>query len=143
MKTSQVGIDLIKDYEKFRSTPYPCAAGKPTIGFGHVIKPGESFTRITEQEGIELLKQDLIIAENCVNSAVKVFLSQNQFDALVSFVFNIGCNAFRKSTLLKLLCNGNYYDAAMQFPRWNKSKGQILNGLTRRRKEEMNLFLSQ
>jgi lysozyme len=103
MKISQNGLDLIKQHESFSPVIYICPAGKPTIGFGHVVLPGESFTRITEAEALELLRKDVAIAENCINQNVKALLSQDQFDALASLVFNIGIGAFMKSTLLRKL----------------------------------------
>jgi lysozyme len=105
MRISQNGLDLIKQHESFSPTVYICPAGKPTVGFGHVVLPNESFTRISEQEAEDLLCKDVSIAENCINNAVKVPITQNQFDALVSFVFNVGCAAFLKSTLLRKLNN--------------------------------------
>lgn len=105
MKISQQGLDLIKQHESFSPVPYLCPAGKLTIGFGHVVQAWEHFTRISEEEAEELLHQDVSIAENCVNSAVKVPITQNQFDAMVSLAFNIGCEAFRNSTFLRMLNN--------------------------------------
>jgi lysozyme len=103
MRISQAGLDLIKQHESFSAIPYLCPAKKLTIGFGHVVLPNESFTTITETQALEILRKDVSIAENCINKTVKVPLSQDQFDALVSFVFNVGCNAFLKSTLLRKL----------------------------------------
>lgn len=94
----------------------------------------------TESEALQMLKEDCSEAEGCVSMAVDVELSQAQFDALVSLVFNIGCGAFRGSTLLKLLNAGDYAAAQQQFGRWNKQAGKVLNGLTRRRKAEAELF---
>lgn len=103
MRISQNGLDLIKKSESFAPLPYICPAGKLTIGYGHCILPHESFTKITEKDAEEILRKDAAIAENCINKAVKVPLTQNQFDALVSFIFNVGCAAFLKSTLLRKL----------------------------------------
>ena len=105
MYASQNCLNLIKLSESFSATPYLCPAKKLTIGFGHLILPGEIFTLITEQEAEELLRKDVAIFESCINNAVKVPISQNQFDALVSFAFNIGCQKFLESTLLKELNN--------------------------------------
>jgi len=101
MKVSQTW--LIKNYESFSPVVYLCPAKKPTIGYGHVVLPGETFTRITEEQADQLLRKDVGIAENCINNYVKVTLSQNQFDALASLIFNIGINAFINSTMLKEL----------------------------------------
>lgn len=141
MKTSQEGIDLIKSHESLRLEKYLCPAKKWTIGYGHVILPNENYEVISEQIAEDLLKDDLKIAESAVTRFVKVKLNQYQFDALVSFIFNIGVSAFSQSTLLKVLNSGLYPEAAQQFLRWNKSKGIVLNGLVKRRKEESNLFL--
>lgn len=109
MKTSQAGIDAIKGEEQLRLKAYADSKGIMTIGYGHVILPNETFTVITEQEAEGLLRQDLATAENCINANVNVAISQNQFDALVSFVFNAGCNAFKKSTLLAEVNNAANY----------------------------------
>lgn len=100
---SQNGINLIKSEEQCRLTPYRDEGGLWTIGWGHLIKPGEHFTEITQEEADNLLLNDLQDAENCVNTCVKVPIDQNQFDALVSHVFNIGEERFKNSTMLKIL----------------------------------------
>jgi lysozyme len=105
MKTSQDGINLIKQHESLQLKPYLCPAKEWTIGYGHVIKDGEHFKEITIEQAEELLRQDLVIAENCINSSLKAPITQNEFDALVSLSFNIGITAFRKSTLLALINN--------------------------------------
>jgi lysozyme len=107
LKTSANGLAIIKESEGFSATAYKCPAGIWTIGYGHVILPHESFTEITEQQGEYLLIKDVRIAEDCINSNALVVLAQNQFDALVSLVFNIGCAAFKASTLLKILNSGD------------------------------------
>ena len=122
---------------------YRDAVGVWTIGYGHTggIAPG---TIITEEIANHLLEQDLAMVEICVNEAVSVPLTQNGFDALVLFVFNVRCFGFRKSTLLRLLNKGEYKEIADQFRRWNK--GRInglyveLPGLTKRRQAEAVLF---
>jgi len=140
MKTSQAGLDLIKEFEGFEAEPYICAGGKNTIGYGHVIKKGEAFDTITEETATALLADDVEDAEGAVNDYVHVELTQNQFDALVSFVFNIGGIAFYRSTLLKKLNKGDYEGAAKQFTRWVYAGGRKLNGLIKRRQAEMELF---
>lgn len=140
MKTSQRGIDLIRELEGFSAKPYLCPAGKSTIGYGHAIQPGELFERISQEEAEALLIKDIKWAETAVNTQVESDLTQNQFDALVSFVYNIGANAFRLSTMLRLLNSGDYNGAARQFSRWINSNGKPLNGLVRRRQMERALF---
>ena len=100
MRTSQRGIDLIKSHEGLRTKAYMCPANVLTIGYGHTrsVFPGQV---IDVKEAEELLKEDLIRFENAVNKYVEVYLNQNQFDALVSFTFNVGISAFRNSTMLR------------------------------------------
>lgn len=140
MRTSQKGIDLIKKFEGCRLNSYRCPAGVWTIGYGHTkgVKEGG---KITQAQAEDFLKEDLKIYERAVEGCVKVPLSQNQFDALVSFCYNCGGEALRTSTLLRLLNEGRYFEAAEQFLRWNKAGGKVLAGLTRRREEERELFL--
>jgi len=150
VKTSQNGIDLIKAFEglhKIKSDgsvrSYRDPAGRWTIGYGHTsgVKSG---MLITPEEAEDLLRTDVVEAEEAVERLVKVDLSQNQFDALVSFVFNLGQGNFRSSTLLRKLNRGDYDGAATEFVRWNKARveGQLrpLPGLTRRRTAEAALF---
>lgn len=140
MNTSDKGIDLIKDFEKLRLESYDDGGGVITIGYGHTGSDVYLGLKIDEEEAIRLLKFDLLIAEECVDESVEVELSQERFDALVSFVFNVGCKAFKSSTLLKLLNTGNYDGAKGQFGRWNKDNGKVLAGLIRRRAAEVELF---
>lgn len=140
MRTSQKGINLIKKFEGCRLEAYKCPAGIWTIGYGHTkgVKDG---MKISWEQAEEFLREDLKIYEQAVERCVKVPLSQNQFDALVSFCYNCGGEALRTSTLLRLLNDGNYSEAGEQFLRWNKAGGRVLAGLTRRREEEQALFL--
>lgn len=141
MQTSAAGIDLIKRYEGFGAKRYICPAGLPTIGYGHVILAGEKFPAVmTKTQAEKLLALDLKKYEAPVNKLVRVPLTQGQFDALVSFVYNIGAGKFQSSTLLKMLNLGDYAGARGQFMRWNKANGQVLAGLTARRAAEANLF---
>jgi lysozyme len=140
-KTSQVGIDLIKRWEGLRLKAYRCPAGVWTIGYGHT-KGVRADQVITSSMAEALLRQDLVVFEKAVRRLVKVQLTQNQFDALVSFVFNVGEGAFAKSTLLKLLNQGNYQEAANQFDRWIYANRLPLEGLKKRRKAEKKVFLS-
>lgn len=140
MRTSQKGIDLIKKFEGCRLEAYRCPAGVWTIGYGHTkgVKDG---MKISWEQAEEFLREDLKIYEQAVERCVKVPLSQNQFDALVSFCYNCGGEALRTSTLLRLLNESKYSESAEQFLRWNKAGGKVLAGLTRRREEEREMFL--
>lgn len=141
MKTSQKGISLIKGHEKLRLKAYRCPAGVLTIGYGHTkgVKEGDT---ITEQQAEQFLKEDLAEAEDAV-LRTKVALNQNQFDALVSFVFNIGASKFNGSTLKKkLLKNASDKSISIEFSRWIYSKGEKLNGLVKRREDEATLYFS-
>lgn len=135
------GLELIKNFEGCVLKVYLDAIGLPTIGYGHLIKPGESFTKITQKEAEDLLKSDAQIFVDGVNKLLEVNVTQNQFDALVSIAFNIGLGNLKSSTLLRLVNAGDYKGAADQFPRWNKAGGKVLNGLTKRRNAERDLFL--
>jgi lysozyme len=140
VKISQAGIDLIKEFEGCELTAYVCPAGVLTVGYGHTgpdVKPGQE---IDEDEAEQLLRNDLAKFETCVEEMLEVEVTQAQFDALVSFAFNLGCGALRSSTLLKLLNGGKPDAARQQFSRWNKGGGQVLTGLTRRRAAEAEMF---
>jgi lysozyme len=140
MKVSNQGLQLIKTFEGLRFRPYKDAAGKETIGYGHLIKPGEHFTAITQAEATQLLIKDVEVAERAINELVKVPLTQNQFDALASFIYNVGVENFRKSTLLRKLNAGDYVGAMYEFQKWVYAGGKKLKGLERRRETEAQLF---
>lgn len=143
MKTSENGKNLIKHFEGLRLNAYKCSSGVLTIGYGHTafVKENE---KITIGMAEYFLDKDLTIFEYAVNKYCKVPLNQNQFDALISFVFNVGENNFVNSTLLKLLNQKKYNEAANQFERWIfDNKKRPLEGLKRRRKMEKELFLKQ
>lgn len=142
MNVSEKGIDLIKQFEGCRLAAYKCPGGVWTIGYGHTGIDVSPDLEITQQEAERLLKSDLIIHCNNVEKLVKVPLNQNQFDALVSLEYNIGYGAFKNSTLLKLLNEKKYKEAAEQFERWKYEGGKVLAGLVRRREKEKALFLS-
>ena len=133
-------IDIIKFYEGFSPIPYKCPAGKKTIGYGHVIKDGENFTYLNQTEAHELLLKDLEIFEKAVKDSVKVPLKDYQKGALVSFCYNIGPTAFRNSTLLKELNDGNYHFIGRELMRWVFVNRNPLRGLIRRRIAECELF---
>lgn len=142
MKTSPAGRALIRQFEDCRLEAYLCPAGIWTIGVGHTrgVKKGD---RCSAQQADVWLTQDLEDAEAAVAMLVKAPLTQAQFDALVSFTFNLGAKALAESTLLILLNKRNYPAAADQFGRWVHSKGQKLGGLVRRRAAEAALFLQE
>ena len=140
MKIGQAGIDLIKQFEGCVLHVYKDAVGLPTIGIGHLIKPGEKFTTITMQEAEDLLRSDIKIFEDALNKSIKVPVTQNQFDAMLSLAFNIGYGAFNKSTLLKKVNLKDFVGASNEFRKWNKAGGKVLTGLVRRRTAEQQLF---
>ncbi|EKN8446792.1 lysozyme [Salmonella enterica] len=144
MKTGSQGISLIKQFEGCRLNAYPDPAtgGAPwTIGYGHTgndVRPGMVWTQVQADSA---LISDLAQCERAISRLVKVTLTQNQFDALVSFVFNVGSGNLQSSTLLRKLNSGDYKGGADEFPRWNKAAGKVMAGLTKRRAAERELFL--
>lgn len=139
-KTSDRGIDLIKEFEGLRLTAYKCAAGVWTIGYGHTEGVTGAMV-ITEATADELLARDLAKFETVVSELVKVEINQNQFDSLVSFAFNCGLANLAKSTLLKKLNGGRPVgEVQAEFLRWNKAGGKVIAGLVKRRNAEACLF---
>lgn len=140
---SNNGLDLIKRFEGFRNAPYKCPANYPTIGYGIIRYPstGKKVSMndrpITLEEGEVMLRQMVKQFEDAVNNDVTSNINQNQYDALVSFTYNLGTTNFRRSTLLKKVnANPNDKNISYQFSRWNKASGRVLKGLTRRRNSE-------
>ena len=148
-KISDSGLNLITAHEGIVLNLYNCPANHATIGVGHLVHYGpingteaEEFKRgITKERAMELLRSDVSTAENTVNRLVKVPLNQNQFDALVSFVFNIGETQFTSSTLLRKLNQGDYDSVPSELNRWVNGGGRKLPGLVNRRRDEGNLFV--
>lgn len=140
MKISHKGIDVIKNFEGCQLVAYKCPAGVCTIGYGSTcgVTLGQ---KITLQEAEALLLKDLERFEENINNK-KLCLTQGQYDALVSFSFNVGIYALNRSTLLQKLKDGDINGAANEFLRWNKAGGRVLLGLVSRRKAERKLFLS-
>lgn len=139
---SPKGLDMIRKHEALRLKAYlPTKNDVPTIGYGHT-KGVFLGMEITEKQAVQFFKEDCGWVEKVISDHVRVPLKQNQYDALASLIFNIGGGAFSKSTLLKMLNQEDYEGAADQFLRWNKQKGQVLNGLVKRRNEERALFKS-
>lgn len=146
MKLGSKGLELIKSFEGFYSKPYLDPIGIPTIGYGATYYPNKKKVTmkdkpLTEKEASDLLKEMMITYENDVKRLVKRELNQNQFDALVSFTYNLGGTNLGKSTLLKKV-NANPCDKTIkdEFLKWNKAGGKVLNGLTRRRNAEAELY---
>ncbi|PQK86771.1 lysozyme [Pantoea ananatis] len=141
MQTSNKGMDLIKRFEGLKLEAYRDSVGIPTIGYGHTsgVKMGDV---ITCEQADKYLREDLLLAELTINTNVKVKLTQNQFDALASFVFNLGSGNFVKSTLLKKLNAGDFAAAADEFGKWVNAGGKKLAGLVKRRAAEREVFIS-
>jgi len=139
MNIGQKGIDLIKHFEGCELNAYKCPAGVWTIGYGHIKGVSEGMS-ITQEQAEQMLLDELKEYENYINELVTVNLSQNQFDALVSWVYNLGPANLQSSTLLKVLNSGDYSGVPAQIERWNKAGGKVLEGLIRRREAESALF---
>lgn len=140
MKISQAGINLIKNFEAFRERAYLDGGGVPTIGWGFTkgVKLGQTMTR---QEADARFLVEILPFERCIAAKVKAPLSQNQYDALVSLIYNIGETNFSKSTLLTRLNERDYGAAGDQFLRWKYDNGKFVQGLLNRRIKERILFM--
>lgn len=143
LSVSENLVNMIKRFESFKANPYICPGGALTIGYGQTIKPGE-YTSVTKEQADAMLRKTIAKFEAAVKKLITVPVSQNQYDAIVSFAYNVGAGkgGLKTSTLLKKLNAGDYKGAADEFPRWNKSDGKVLPGLIKRRELERNLFLS-
>lgn len=139
MKISAEGLALIKKFEGCELTAYQCSAGVWTIGYGHT-KGVEKGMTISKESAEEMLIEELHEYEGYITDNVTSPLSQNQFDAMVSWVYNLGPSNLLASTLLKVLNAGDYDGVPAQIKRWNKAGGQTLDGLIRRREAESLLF---
>ena len=147
MKVSDKFPEFLEKFEGCKLEAYKCPAGIWTIGIGSTIFPNG--TKVASHDVLaskdaayDLLTHTVGKFEKCINESVKVHLTQNQFDALVSFAYNVGTGNFKSSTLLKLLNEGLYDKAASEFLKWNKGGGHILPGLVTRRAAEKELFLT-
>lgn len=140
---TEIGLNLIKKYEGFYALPYRCPADLLTIGYGHVIQKHESFkTMISVEEALNLLKQDVGVAERAVNRTIAYPVNDNQFDALVSFTFNLGTGQLQRSTLRMKLNRGDVEGTAKEFLKYVFAGGRKLKGLVLRRQEESLLFMA-
>ena len=143
MQLSYAGLTFLKEREGFRNTAYRDTGGVWTVGYGTIRvngKPVEPGMQVDSRQAEEALREDLSWAQTAINKLVRVPLTQVQFDALTSFVYNIGENAFSKSTLLRVLNMGLYHEAAKQFDRWVYDNGRVIRGLVVRRKLERDMF---
>jgi len=140
---TQDGIDLIKRFEGFSSTVYICPAGYPTIGYGHLVRDHEKFEAISQEDAEALLRIDVESAERAVLRLIKVPLTDGQFDALVSFTFNLGSGALQCSTLRRKVNRQAHSEVPTQLVRWVWAGGRRLNGLIRRRAVEAKLYQLQ
>jgi lysozyme len=139
---SAAGLAGITHYEGVERKVYLDPVAIPTVCVGHTatVTSKDVGRTFTEAQCAELLKSDTAVAQAAVARLVKVQITQPQYDALVSFTFNVGVSALGSSTLLRKLNAGDCYGAAAEFPRWNKAKGRVLNGLTARRAWERSIF---
>jgi len=148
MKISQKGLDLIKKFEGFSAKPYICPAGVPTIGYGATYytngtKVTMSDEPISEEWAEKLLSNMTHTYEKGVESLVIPKITQNQFDALTSFAYNVGVTNFKKSTLLRLINKDpNNPEIAAQFMKWVRGGGKVINGLIKRRQIESQLYFT-
>ena len=140
-KPSPAAVGVIKHFEGYSPITYQDAAGYPTIGFGHLIRPGEKIQEPLLGEAAErLLHQDIAPKAAAVNARVAVPLFQGQFDAVVSWTYNLGEGALKNSTMLKKINAGRHAEVPGQMKRWNLAGGKVLKGLERRRSAEAALY---
>ena len=140
-RISDEGLALIKRFEGFSADVYVCSGGKKTVGYGHVILESEKITiPLPKDEAEELLREDCRIAEAAVLRQIRVPLSQNQFDALTSWVFNLGEGSLQASTLRRVINRGSHSEAPREIRRWVYAGGRKLAGLARRREAEAALY---
>lgn len=143
MRTSRRGLALIEEFEGFAAMPYHCPAGLLTVGYGHVIRPGEAADypwSITRARTV--LAVDVQVAEAAVRRLIHVRLGQGQFDALVSFTFNLGAGRLQMATLRQVVNRGEHAAVPAQLARWVYAGGRVLPGLVRRRAAEIKLYQS-
>ena len=142
---TQEGLNLIKQFEGFSPTIYICPAGYPTIGYGHVVRNEEKErfdAGIDQEQGEELLRRDAQVAERAVLRLITVPLTDGQFDALVSFTFNLGSGALQRSTLRRKVNREEHAEVPEQLMRWVWAAGKRLKGLAKRRAAESAVYCS-
>lgn len=142
MNISKEGLSLIKKFEGCELEAYLCPAGVWTIGYGHTkdVKEGD---KINKEEADYLLQEEMIEYESYINDFVEVPLNRNQFDALCSWVYNLGPTNLKNSTMLKVLNEEKYVDVPQEIKRWNKAGGEVLDGLIKRREAEAKMFVGE
>ena len=142
MNISKEGLSLIKKFEGCELEAYLCTAGVWTIGYGHTkdVKEGD---KINKDEADYLLQEEMIEYESYINDFVEVPLEQNQFDALCSWVYNLGPTNLKNSTMLRVLNEEKYADVPQEIKRWNKAGGEVLDGLIKRREAEAKMFAGE
>lgn len=140
MRSSERGVTLIKRFEGFSHEPYLCPAGYWTIGYGHMLSQHKAM-RVDEHEAHLLLMADMKVAERAVERLITALLTQSQFDALVSFTFNLGSGALQRSTLRRKVNHADHAGAALEFHKWVHAAGKRLPGLVSRRSAEANLYM--
>ena len=142
MNISKEVLSLIKKFEGCELEAYLCPAGVWTIGYGHTkdVKEGD---KINKEEADYLLQEEMIEYESYINDFVEVPLNQNQFDALCSWVYNLGPTNLKNSTMLRVLNEEKYADVPQEIKRWNKAGGEVLDGLIKRREAEAKMFLGE
>ena len=146
MTISSRGLQLIKNFEGFRSEPYLCPAGVPTIGYGTTYYPSGKKVTLRDDNISKILASNILKWQinrsyaKAVNRYAQIELNQNQFDALTSFAYNLGIGALQRSTLLRHVNQGRHKKAAKEFHRWVYANGRKLKGLVRRRKAESALY---
>ena len=139
MRTSESGKQFIKDFEGCKLEAYECSGGVWSIGYGHIRNVQEG-DKITNKEANAFLIKDIEMVEHHVNRLINVHLLTNQWDAVVSWCFNLGCGNLRSSTMLRVINAGDIDKVSEQIVRWDKAGGKVVAGLTRRRKAEAELF---
>ncbi len=140
---SPIGVELIKSFESFQPRIYRCPGGYQTIGYGHVVRPHEQLdSEISVKDAEALLMRDIAIAESGVKHLILVPLTTAQYDALVSFAFNLGCGALQRSTLRRKVNREDHAQVPREFMKWVTSGGRKLRGLITRRQAEAQLYAS-
>lgn len=139
---SEQGAEFIARFEGFKARPYTCPAGFPTVGYGHRLRDGEEYGTLTVAEALELLRSDAEREAEPVRKALTRQPTQHEADALISLAFNCGGNAIAKSSAVKAFNAGQWATASKGILLWNKTGGKTSRGLTKRRKAEVDLFLT-